>query len=100
MDISTMGTVLAIVVILLDNCPQRLTVVPPLHTHMECMRACLRVTKAGGVLGIVGMYVIPDFPAKDVLNALAVGIVSGLASTGVNQVYKQLGKAEIDPGGD
>ena len=52
------------------------------------------------VLGIVGMYVIPDFPAKDVLNALAVGIVSGLASTGVNQVYKQLGKAEIDPGGD
>lgn len=52
------------------------------------------------MLGIVGMYVIPDFPAKDVLNALAVGIVSGLASTGVNQVYKQLGKAEIDPGGD
>ena len=73
------------------------------HSDMEAMRACLRVTKAGGVLGIVGMYVIPDFPAHDVLNAVAVGIVSGLASTGVNQVYKQLvtkGDADVDPGGD
>ncbi|MCC6093655.1 MAG: phage holin family protein, partial [Eubacterium sp.] len=31
-------------------------------------------------------------PAKDVINALAVGIVSGLAATGVNQIYKQLTK--------
>jgi len=45
---------------------------------------------AGGILGVVGMFVIPDFPAQDVLNAVAVGIVSGLASTGVNQAYKQL----------
>lgn len=43
----------------------------------------------GGILGVVGMYVIPDFPAADVLNAIAVGIVSGLSSTGVNQIYKQ-----------
>ena len=47
---------------------------------------------AGGILGVVGMYVIPDFPANDVLNAIAVGIVSGLASTGANQVYKQVKK--------
>ena len=45
----------------------------------------------GGVLGVVGMYIMPDFPAKDVLTAIAVGIASGLASTGVNQIYKQLG---------
>lgn len=45
---------------------------------------------AGGILGIIGLYVMPDFPAKDILNAIAVGIVSGLASTGANQVYKQL----------
>ena len=44
----------------------------------------------GGILGVLGMYVIPDFPAQDILNAIAVGIVSGLSSTGVNQVYKQL----------
>lgn len=45
---------------------------------------------AGGILGVVGMHVIPDFPAQDVLNAIAVGIASGLASTGANQIYKQL----------
>lgn len=44
----------------------------------------------GGVLGVVGMYIMPDFPVHDVLSALAVGIVSGLAATGVNQVGKQL----------
>ena len=43
----------------------------------------------GGILGVVGMYVIPDFPAHDILNAISIGIVSGLASTGVNQVWKQ-----------
>ncbi len=46
----------------------------------------------GGILGIVGMFVIPQYPAGDVLNAAAVGIVSGLAATGANQVYKQLTK--------
>ena len=46
----------------------------------------------GGALGAVGMYVIPDFPATDIMTAVAVGIVSGLASTGVNQVYKQVKK--------
>ena len=44
----------------------------------------------GAILGVVGIYTMPDFPAKDVINALAVGIVSGLASTGANQVKKQL----------
>ena len=44
----------------------------------------------GGILGVVGMYVMPDFPAKDVLNAVAIGIVSGLASTGANELVKQL----------
>ena len=42
------------------------------------------------ILGVVGMYTMPDFPAKDILNAIAIGIVSGLASTGANQVKKQL----------
>lgn len=48
---------------------------------------------AGGVLGVAGLYLaLPDFPAQDPLTALAVGIVSGLAATGVNQAVKQLGK--------
>lgn len=50
----------------------------------------------GAILGVVGMYVIPNFPAQDILNAIAVGIVSGLASTGVHQVYKQISKKDDD----
>lgn len=46
----------------------------------------------GAVLGIVGMYIMPDFPSTDYLTSAAVGIVSGLAATGANQVYKQLTK--------
>lgn len=44
----------------------------------------------GGVMGAIGMYVMPDFPATDIISAIAVGIVSGLASTGVDQAVKQL----------
>lgn len=47
----------------------------------------------GGVLGVAGLYLgMPDFPAGDPLTALAVGIASGLAATGVNQAAKQLSK--------
>lgn len=45
---------------------------------------------SGGVLGLVGMLIMADFPATDYLTAVAVGIVSGLASTGVNQIAKQM----------
>lgn len=48
----------------------------------------------GGILGVVGKYVMPDFPADDILTAISVGISSGLAATGANQVYKQLTKDE------
>jgi len=48
------------------------------------------VGAVGAILGIVGMYTMAEFPAQDVLNALAIGIASGLASTGVNQIVKQL----------
>lgn len=48
----------------------------------------------GGILGVVGLYVMPDFPAHDVITAAATGIISGLAATGVNQVYKQLTKEQ------
>ena len=48
---------------------------------------------AGAALGVAGLYLgLPDFPAHDPLTALAVGIVSGLAATGINQAAKQLGK--------
>lgn len=44
----------------------------------------------GAVLGIPAMLIMPDFPATDYITAIAVGIASGLAATGVNQIFKQL----------
>ena len=91
MDISTMGTVVAIVVITYLTglgaklCPKiKDNVIPVI------------VGVAGGILGAVGMYVIPDFPAQDIMNAVAVGIVSGLASTGADQVVKQTKTAKAE----
>lgn len=49
---------------------------------------------SGAVLGIIGMIVMPDYPATDYLTACAVGAVSGFASTGINQIFKQLGKED------
>lgn len=46
----------------------------------------------GAILGVAGMYTIPEFPAGDIITALAVGIVSGLAATGADQLAKQLHK--------
>lgn len=45
---------------------------------------------SGMVLGIISMFIMPDFPATDYVTAAAIGVVSGLASTGINQVFKQL----------
>ena len=44
----------------------------------------------GAILGVVALYVSPTImPATDVLSAIAIGIVSGLAATGAHQIYKQ-----------
>lgn len=48
----------------------------------------------GGALGAAGMYVMPDYPAQDIITAVAVGIVSGLAATGAHQIGKQLSKGD------
>jgi Phage holin. len=45
----------------------------------------------GGMLGVVAFVTgVAGFPATDAITAVAVGIVSGLAGTGSNQVWKQL----------
>ena len=87
MDITQVGTVVAIVVItyLIGLAAKAIPVIKDNYIPII-------VGVAGGILGIIGMYVIPDFPAEDILNAIAVGIVSGLSSTGVNQIYKQVKK--------
>ena len=43
----------------------------------------------GGILGIVSMMVSEAFPTKDPILAVAVGIMSGLAATGLHQAVWQ-----------
>lgn len=50
---------------------------------------------SGAALGVVAMFIVPEFPAQDFISAAAVGAVSGLAATGLNQVYVQAGKLAI-----
>jgi len=49
----------------------------------------------GLILGIVAYIATPEIMATDnIFDAAAIGIVSGLASTGINQIGKQLTKEE------
>lgn len=48
----------------------------------------------GGALGALGMNIMPDYPATDYITAVAVGIVSGLAATGVNELYNHTIKGQ------
>ena len=52
----------------------------------------------GGTLGTLAFFFLPGFPAANALSAAAEGIVSGLAATGANQVYKQMSKQESEVG--
>lgn len=87
MDITQIGTVLAIVVITYLIGLAAKTIPQIKDDYIPVI-----VGFFGGILGVIGMFVMPDFPAHDILNAIAIGIVSGLASTGVNQAYKQVKK--------
>ena len=50
---------------------------------------------SGAVLGVVAYFTkMPEFDGFHILTAIAVGIVSGLAATGVNQIFKQAQKEE------
>ena len=50
----------------------------------------------GAVFGIIGRSVIPELAETNWINALAIGISSGLAATGAHQIYKQLSGSEGD----
>lgn len=84
MDIATIGTVAGITVICYVV---GMACKASEHVKDELIPVIMAVI--GGALGVVGMYVMPDFPVHDIINALAVGAVSGLAATGAHQAYKQ-----------
>lgn len=84
MDISTLGTVVGIVAICY-------VIGLGCKAYEKISDKWIPVIMAicGGILGVVGLYTMSGFPAEDIINAIAVGMASGLAATGVNQVYKQ-----------
>lgn len=49
----------------------------------------------GGALGLVCFFTISSFPATDWLDAVSIGIVSGLASTGAHQAIMQKIKNKV-----
>ena len=44
----------------------------------------------GGILGVLARRDMPDDSAGDYITAVAVGIVSGFAATGINEAVKQI----------
>ena len=48
----------------------------------------------GGILSVVGFFIVPDYPAENLFAAVSMGIMSGFAATGVNQAYKQIAHCE------
>ncbi len=49
----------------------------------------------GGIFGVLGYYIhLENFLVSDPITAFAVGIVSGLSATGIDQASKQLWKSE------
>ena len=42
----------------------------------------------GLALGILGFYFVPGFPAEDLLQAVTLGLASGLAATGAYEAVK------------
>ena len=53
----------------------------------------LLVGVCGGILGVVGLMTgMAEFGSEHVINAIAIGIASGLGATGLDQTFKQLKK--------
>lgn len=49
------------------------------------------VAVCGGALGVVGYYIgVPELATLNIMDAVATGIVSGIASSGAFSLYKNL----------
>ena len=92
MDFGIAGVAVITVIAYLVGLAVKATALPNRWSPVIC-------AAVGGALGVAGLYTMPDFPAADILTAIAVGIVSGLAATGIDQTVKQLGSKELDSNG-
>ena len=49
----------------------------------------------GAALGVVSFYIAPGLVnAPDIISAVAIGFMSGMTATGINQLYKQIKEAK------
>lgn len=80
---SGIATVAAITVICYLIC---LTVKALMPDDMEKAWLPVIAGTAGAALGVVGIFYMQEFPAQDIMTAMAVGIVSGLAATGTHEI--------------
>ena len=92
MDFGIAGVAVITVIAYLVGLAVKATAIPNRWIPVIC-------AAVGGALGVVGLYTMAAFPATDILTAIAVGIVSGLAATGIDQTVKQLGGQEMDDNG-
>ena len=92
MDFGIAGVAVITVIAYLVGLAVKATAIPNRWIPVIC-------AAVGGALGVAGLYTMPDFPAADMRTAIAVGIVSGLAATGIDQTVKQLGSKELDGNG-
>lgn len=54
----------------------------------------------GAILAVISYIAIPNYiPAENIIVAIAIGISSGLAATGANQIYKQITKKDTETQG-
>jgi len=84
MEIATFGNVAAITVI----CMLLAQIIKTTKLDNKWLPALCGLM--GAVLGAIGFYMMPEYPAQDILTAIAIGIMSGLAATGVHQTFKQI----------
>lgn len=91
MDINTFGIAsMGAITVICYLCGLSVKAVGHIDRFIPCI--CGMV---GGILGTLWFFMgWPGFVAEDPITAAAVGIVSGLAATGANQVYKQLSKED------
>ena len=87
MDFGIAGVTAITVIAYLVGLAVKATVLPNKWIPVIC-------AAVGGALGVTGMFTMASFPATDVLSAIAVGIVSGLAATGLDQTMKQMTQSE------
>ena len=92
MDFGIAGVAVITVIAYLVGLAVKATAIPNRWIPVIC-------AAVGGALGVTGMFTMASFPATDVLSAMAVGIVSGLAATGLDQTMKQMTQSESETHG-